>query len=331
MLGVRRREFITLLGGASAWPLTARAQQAERMRRVGVLMATAESDQEGQRYIKAFLQGLQALGWRHGRNIQIEFRWGGADANRIQTYAAELVRLKPDVILAQNSLAVVSLQRETRTIPIVFAQLSDPVESGFVTSLARPNGNITGFTPAEFSISGKWLELLKEVAPGVTRVVILFNPDQPPNVGMLRAIEAAAPSFGVSLTPIGVHSASEIERSLTAFAHEPNGGLIVVPNPVVIRNRELIIALAARHRLPAIYAYPYFVTEGGLMAYGIDPASLYPRAAGYIDRILKSEKVTELPVQTPTKYELVINLKTAKALGLDVPWILQQRADEVIE
>ena len=328
---MKRREFITLIGGAAMVPLAARAQPSERARRVGVLMATAESDQEGQRYIKAFLQGLQALGWEHGRNVQIEFRWGESDANRIQTSAAELVRLKPDVILAQTSLTVAPLQRETRTIPIVFTQIIDPVESGFVTSLARPSGNITGFTPAEFSISGKCLELLKEVAPAVTRVAVILNPVQSPQIGMWRAVEAVAPSIGVRLTAAGVHDAGEIEHAVTAFARDSNGGLIVFPNPVTIGHRELIIALAARHRLPAIYASPYFVTEGGLIAYGIDPASLFPRAAGYIDRILKGEKPADLPVQNPTKYELVINLKTAKALGLEVPPTLLARADEVIE
>jgi len=241
------------------------------------------------------------------------------------------VGLKPDVILAQTSLVVVPLQRETRTIPIVFTQINDPVESGFVASLARPGGNLTGFTPFEFSATAKWLEILRKIAPSVTRVAVILNPDQPPNAGMLRALEAVSPSFGVRLTPADVHSAAEIERAVSAFARESNGGLIVLPNPITISHRELIIALAARHRLPAVYAYRYFVTAGGLMSYGVDPADLFRRAAGYVDRILKGAKPADLPVEQPTKFELVINLKTAKALGLTIPQELLLRADEVIE
>jgi ABC-type uncharacterized transport system substrate-binding protein len=285
---VNRREFMTLLGGAAAaWPLPARAQPAERMRRIGVLMAAAESDPEGQRYIKAFLQELRKLGWEHGRNAEIELRWGASDVDRIQTYAAELVKLKPDVILGQTALVVAPLQRETHSIPIVFTQINDPLESGFVPSLARPSGNITGFTPAESSIAGKWLELLKEVAPDVTQAAVILNPVQSPQIAMWRVIEAVAASFGVRVAAAAVREAADVERAISAFKPDSNGGLVVLPNPITIGHRELIIDLAARYRLPAIYAYSYFVTEGGLMSYGIDPASLYPRAADYVDRIFK--------------------------------------------
>ena len=328
---MRRREFITLISGAAAWPLAARAQQPDRMRRIGVLMGSVEGDPEGQSYVKSFQQGLQALGWRYGRNVQIDYRWGGADRARIQTYAAELVRLKPDVILAQTSLVMPPLQRETRNIPIVFTQINDPVESGLVASMARPGANITGFTSFEVTVGGKWLEMLKEIAPDVSRVAVIMNPVQSPQVAILRAIEAVAPSVGVPVIAAGVQDSAEVERVVDAFAHEPNGGLIVLPNPITIGQRELIIALAARHRLPAVYAYRYFVTDGGLMSYGVDLADLYRRAAGYVDRILKGEKPADLPVQAPTKYSQVINLKTAKALGLEVPPRLLARADEVIE
>ena len=331
MFDTRRREFITLLGGAAAWPYMARAQQPDRMRRIGVLMANAKSDPETQRYIKAFLQGLQELGWADGRNVQIAYRWGGANLDRIRTYAAELVGLKPDVILAQTALVVAPLQRETRTVPIVFLQIVDPVESGLVAGLARPGGNLTGFTSFEFSTATKWLEILKEIAPSVTRVATILNPVQSPQVGILRAIETVARSVGVLLTAAGVSDAAEIERAVTDFARELNGGLIVVPNPVTIGHRELIIALAARHRLPAVYAYRYFVTDGGLISYGPHFVDQYQQAAGYVDRILKGEKPADLPVQAPTKYELVINLKAAKTLGLTVPPTLLARADEVIE
>ena len=328
---MQRREFILALGGAAAWPLAARAQQRDGMRKIGVLMGTVEGDPEAQRYIKSFLQGLQALGWVPGRNVQIEYRWGGADSDRIRTYAGELVGLKPDVILAQTSLVMPPLQRETRTVPIVFMQINDPVESGLVASMAHPGGNITGFTSFELTVGGKWLEMLKEIAPGVTRVAVILNPVQPPQVAILHAIEAVAPSVGVPVTAVGVQDAAGLEPAITAFARESNGGLIVLPNPVTIGNRKLIIALAARHRLPAVYAYRYFVTDGSLMAYGVDVAALYRRAASYIDRILKGEKPADLPVQAPTKYDQVINLKTAKAIGLTVPPAPLTRADEVIE
>ncbi len=327
---MRRRDFITLLGGAASWPLTVRAQQPA-MRRIGVLMGTVEDDPEGRSYVKSFLQGLQASGWTHGRNVQIDYRWGGADRARIQTYATELIRLQPDVILAQTSLVMPPLQQETRSIPIVFVQINNPVESGLVASMARPGANITGFTSFELTVGGKWLEMLKEIAPGVSRVAVILNPVQSPQVAILRAIEAVAPSVGVPVITAGVQNAAEIERAVDAFAREPNGGLIVLPNPVTIGQRELIIALAARHRLPAVYAYRYFVTDGGLMSYGVDLADLYRRAAGYVDRILKGEKPADLPVQAPTKYSQIINLKTAKALGLTIAPSLLTRADEVIE
>jgi putative ABC transport system substrate-binding protein len=329
---MQRREFITLLGGAAAaWPLAARAQQPDRIRRLGVLFAYAENDPEGQLGAAAFRQGLQALGWTEGRNITTDYRWAAADAERTRTFVAELVALKPDVILASSSLVLAPLQRETRTVPIVFTNITDPVGSGFVASLARPGGNITGFTPGEFSMFGKFPETLKEIAPGITRMAVVLNPDQSPQIGMLRAIEAVAPSLGVRLTAAGVHDAAEIERALDTFARESNGGLIVLASPITNLHRELIIALAARHRLPAVYSYRYFVADGGLMSYGADVVDLFRRAASYVDRILMGAKPGDLPVQQPTKFELVINLKTAKALGLEVPLFLQQRADEVIE
>jgi putative ABC transport system substrate-binding protein len=329
---MQRRQFIAILGGAAAvWPLAARAQQPNRERRIGVLMGAAEDDPEGQRYIKAFLQRLEELGWIQGRNVQIAYRWGEADPGRIQTYVAEVVGLQPDVILAQTSLVLSPLQRATRAIPIVFTQINDPVESGVVASMARPGGNITGFTSFELSVGGKWLEMLKEIAPGITRVAVILNPTQSPQVAILRAIEAVAASVGVALTAAGVQDAAGIEHAVSDFTREPGGGLIVLPNPVTITNRELIMTLAGRHRLPAVYAYRYFVTDGGLMSYGVDPADLYRRAAGYIDRILKGEKPADLPVQAPTKYELVVNLRAAKAIGLNIPESFLLRADEVME
>jgi len=328
---IRRRDVIALLGGAAAaWPLAAMAQQPA-MRRIGVLMSTAESDPETQRYIRSFQQSLQELGWVHGRNVQIEYRWGGANLDRIQIYATELVGLKPDVILAQTSLVVAPLQRETNTVPIVFMQIVDPLEGGFVASLARPGGNLTGFTPFEFSTATKWLELLKEVAPGVARVATIFNPVQSPQLAQFRAIDRVAPSVGVLVTRTGVSDPADIESAVSAFAHGSNGGLIVVPNPVTIAHRRQIIALADRYRLPAVYAYRYFVADGGLISYGPHFADQYRQAAGYVDRILKGEKPGDLPVQAPIKYELVINLKTTKALGLEMPSTLLARADEVIE
>jgi ABC-type uncharacterized transport system substrate-binding protein len=328
---MRRRDFIALAGAAAAWPLAARAQPAADVRRIGVLSPFAESDPEVQANVTAFRRSLQKLGWIEGRNLRIDYRWGSADAERIRAQAIELVGLKPDVILVSTALALQPLQRETRSIPIVFTQITDPVGSGFVASLANPGGNITGFTPAEFSMYGKSLEVLKEAAPHVTRVAVILNPEQKPQAGMWRAIEAAAPSFGVRLTAAGVRNPGEIERAVDSFAREPNGGLIVLPNPVNEGNRKLIIALAARHRLPAVYSFPFFARDGGLISYGVDLIDQYRQAAAYVDRIFKGEKPAELPIQQPTKFELVINLTTAKALGLDLPWFLQQRADEVIE
>ena len=332
MSGMRRRDFIRLIGGAAAaWPLPARAQQPEGMRRVGVLMAFAENDPEAQASITVFRQALQKLGWSDGRNVRIDCRWGGADRERISGYAIELVGLKPDVILVSTGLVLQPLRRETRSIPIVFTQTSEPVQNGFVASLGHPGGNITGFTTFEDSVWGKSLEMLKEVAPHVARVAVILNPDQVPQAGMWRAVEAAAPSLGVKATATPVRNAADIERAINAFAPEPNGGLIVLPSGATTVYRELIIALAARHRLPAIYAYRQFIADGGLISYGFDLAEQYRGAAAYVDRILRGEKPGDLPVQQPTKFELVINLKTAKALGLHVPSQLQQLADEVIE
>jgi putative ABC transport system substrate-binding protein len=329
---MRRREFITLLGGAvSTWPLAARAQQPERMRRIGVLQAINESDPEGQLRKAQFVRGLQKFGWIEGANVVIDYRWGGDDADRIRLYATELTSMRPDVIWTSGALPLLALKRATRDIPIIFTQVYDPVGSGFVASLTRPGGTITGFTLGEFSMGGKILEVLKEVAPQVSRVAVILNLAQPPNVAMWRAIEATAPSFGVRLTPADVQGAAEIERAIEAFAREPNGGLIVLPGPIAIVHRELITALAARHRLPASYPFRFFVTDGGLVSYGANPADQSRLAAGYVDRILKGEKPADLPVQQPTKFELVINLKAAKALGLDVPPTLLASADEVIE
>jgi putative tryptophan/tyrosine transport system substrate-binding protein len=329
---IGRREFITLVGGAAAaWPIAARAQQGERMRRIGVLMSLTADDPEGQVRLTAFLQGLQQLGWTDGRNVRIDTRWGAGDADRSRGYAAELVALAPDVILASGTSTMGPLLRATRTVPIVFTQVTDPVGAGFVDSLARPGGNATGFTLSEYGISGKWLELLKEIAPRVTRAAVLRDPDMAAGSGQLGAIQSVAPSFGVELSPVNVRDAPEIERAVAAFARGSNGGLIVSASGLAIVHRDLIITLAARHRLPAVYFARYFVTGGGLISYGSDNIDPHRRAAGYVDRILKGERPTDLPVQAPTKYELVINLKTAKALGLDVPPSLLARADEVIE
>jgi putative tryptophan/tyrosine transport system substrate-binding protein len=332
MFDKRRREFITLLGGAAAaWPLAARAQQPERMRRIGVLMSLTADDPEGQVRLTAFLQGLQQLGWTDGRNVRIDTRWGAGDADRSRGYAAELVALAPDVILASGTSTMGPLLRATRTVPIVFTQVTDPVGAGFVDSLARPGGNATGFTLSEYGSSGKWLELLKEIAPRVTRAAVLRDPDMAAGSGQLGAIQSVAPSFGVELSPVNVRDAPEIERAVAAFARGSNGGLIVSASGLAIVHRDLIITLAARHRLPAVYFARYFVTGGGLISYGSDNIDPHRRAAGYVDRILKGERPTDLPVQAPTKYELVINLKAAKALGLDVSPTLLARADEVIE
>ena len=327
---MKRRTFITLLGGMAvpaAWPLTARAQQGERMRRIGVLMNLASDDVR----LAAFHQGLQQLGWTVGRNVQIDYRWGAGDADRIRKFAAELIALAPDVILSTGSPSVAALQQATRTVPIVFATVVDPLSSGFVDTLARPGGNITGFTLFEYSISGKWLQLLKEIAPRMTRAAVIRDPALTAGGGQLGVIQAVALSVGAEVTPVNVRDAGEIERAITAFARSPNGGLVVTGSTLAGVHRDLIITLAARHQLPAVYAQRYFVTGGGLISYGPDSIDPYRRAASYVDRILKGEKPADLPVQAPTKYELVINLKTAKALGLDVPPTLLARADEVIE
>jgi ABC-type uncharacterized transport system substrate-binding protein len=328
---MRRREFIALIGGAAAWPLAARAQQAERMRRIGMLLPGAADDAEFQTRIGAFLQGLERSGWTIGRNVRIDTRWAGADAASIRRHAVELAALAPDVILAHGESTVAPLLQATRTVPIVFPVVADPVAAGFVDSLARPGGNSTGFMNYEYSMGGKWLELLKEIAPGVTSVAVLRDPGTPTGPAQFGIIQAVAPSLRVEVNPINVRDAGEIERAVTAFARSPNGGLIVTPGPGAQRHRDLIITLAARHKLPAVYHNRYFVTAGGLVSYGPDFIDQYRGAASYVDRILKGEKPADLPVQTPTKYDLVINVKTAKALGLEVPATLLARADEVIE
>jgi len=329
---MRRRDFIALAGvTAAGWSFAARAQEPERTRRLGILMAIAENDPEGQQRVAAFVQGLRELGWTEGGNIHIDYRLAGADVGRIRSAAAELVDLKPDAIVAQTALTVAPLQQMTASIPIVFLNIVDPVNSGFVASLARPGGNITGFTPAEMSMRGKLLEVLKEVAPAVSRVGVLYNPVQAPQVGQWRAIEAAAPALGVQVSAAGAANADEITHGIEAFANEPGGGMIVLSNPVNDANRGLIIALMARRLMPAIYAYPHYVREGGLVSYGVDPIVQFRQAATYVDRILKGAKPADLPVQQPTKFDLTVNLKTAKALGLTIPPSLVARADEVIE
>ena len=329
---MRRREFITLIGGAVGWPLAARAQPLNSVQQVSVLMGPAESDPEAQSEVVAFRQGLQKLG-RTGRNVRIAYRWAAGDANRMRTLARELVALQPDAIFAVTTPAVAALLGETRTIPIVFARVSDPVGSGFISSLAKPNGNVTGFTNFERSLSGKWLQLLKEIAPGLARVTLMFNPVTTPGGGsdFLQLAEAAASSMGIDVKAARVHDVAEIERAIVAVASEANGGLINLPDVFLVVHRELTVELSARHRVPTIYQYRYFASSGGLISYGPDVIDQYTRAAEYIDRILKGTKPADLPVQVPTKYELVINLKSAKALGLDVPLHLQQLADEVIE
>jgi putative ABC transport system substrate-binding protein len=329
---MRRRTFIAALGGAAvAWPMVARAQQPERMRRIGVLMPGTADDAEYQARMAAFLQRLQQLGWTDGRNVEIDTRWAAGDANLIRKYVAELVALAPDIILAPGTTTVGPLLQATRTVPIVFATLLDPVGAGFVDSLARPGGNATGFIAFEYGLSGKWLELLKQIAPSLTRVAILRDPATAAGIGQFAAIQSVAPSFGVELRPIDIREAGEIERAVTAFARSSNGGLIVTAGSGSAIHSNQIITLAARHKLPAVYGDRHFVTGGGLISYGPDRVDQYRQAAAYIDRILKGEKPGDMPVQAPTKYELVINLKTAKALGLDVPHSMLARADEVIE
>jgi len=328
---MRRREFIIfLLGGAASWPPQARAQQPERIRRVGVLIGVAD-DAEGQARLGAFRKGMQDLGWSEGQNVQVDVRFTGGSVNRAQTYAAEVINSAPDVVVANTSIVVAALKERTTTIPIVFAQVVDPVNSGFVDSLAHPGGNITGFISLDFGFGAKWLEILKQIAPRVTRVGILRDPSIPGGAGQTGAIQAATSSFGVELKALDVRDAATIEHGLSTFAREPNNGLIVLSSPAASVHHKLIVDLAARFRIPAIYPYPFFVRSGGLLSYGIDNYDLWPKAAGYVDRILKGANPAELPVQEPTKFALVINLKTAKALGLVVPPQLLARADEVIE
>ena len=328
---MQRRQFITLLGGVASWPLVARAQPAEPMRRIGVLLQATKSDLEFQPRLKAFLDGLAQLGWTEGRNLQLEYRWAGGNADETRRHAAELVVLAPDVLVAAGSPAVGALQQATRAIPIVFATVGDPVGAGFVESLARPGGNITGFAVFEYAIGGKWLALLKDVSPRTNRVAVLRDPTIALGPGQFGAIQTAAPSFGMEVIPINVREPAEIERAVTAFAKSSNGGLIVTGSPLAQLHRGIIISLAARHKLPAVYFERFFVADGGLISYGPEFVDQYRRAAGYVDRILKGEKPADMPVQAPTKYELVINLRTAKALGLTVPQSLLATANEVIE
>ena len=328
---IGRRKFIGTLGGAAAWPLAARAQQVERMRRIGVLMNFSEGDLQAQRRITVFREGLAQLGWREGYTLQIDIRWGADDAESSRRHMTELLSLAPDVMFATTTAKVDLLRQTTHTVPIVFAGVSDPVGAGLVASLARPGGNITGFALPEYGISVKWLELLKEIAPQVTRIGVLSSFGSTPGIGQLAALQAVAPSMRVDLRPLVVGDANEIEASVQAFAAAPKGGLIVTTGTVLQANRMLIIALAARHGLPAVYPFRSYVSDGGLLFYGADIVDQFHRAAGYVDRILKGEKAADLPVQAPTKYELVVNARTAKALGVEIPPTLLARADEVTE
>jgi putative tryptophan/tyrosine transport system substrate-binding protein len=330
---MRRREFITFIGGVAAtWPLLARAQQPERMRRIGVLFGSAADDSESQARMAAFGKRLAQLGWAEGRNVRIDTRWATTNPDDIRRHAAELAALSPDVILGATGTATMApLLQATRTVPIVFAVVIDPVGAGFVASLAKPGGNATGFTIFEYGMSGKWLELLKEIAPRLTRAAVLRDPGIASGIGQFGAVQAVAPSLGVELSPIDVRDAPEIERAVTAFAGSGNAGLIVTSSALASRHRDLIIALAARHKLPAVYGGRWFVADGGLLSYGPDYVDQFRQAAGYVDRILKGEKPADMPVQASTKYELVINLQTAKALGLSIPQSILARADEVIE
>src|SRR5215471_7519112 len=332
MVSLGRREFITLLGGAAAsWPLAGRAQQSRQMRRVAVLMPYTANDPQSQNRNAAFLQGLQQLGWTVGQNLQIDYRWSAGNEDDTRKYAAELVALAPDVIFTAGSAGVEPLRRATRTVPIVFALVPDPVGAGFVGSLARPGGNITGFTQFDYNIAAKWLALLKEIAPNTTRAAVLRDPSITAGIGQWATIQSASSSVGIEASPISLVDANEMESALAAFAHGPNAGLIVTGSALTIVRRDLIIALAAQYRLPTVYYDRYFISAGGLISYGSNNVEQFRLAAGYVDRILKGEKPADLPVQAATKYELVINLKTAKALGLDMPASLLARADEVIE
>jgi len=329
---MRRREFIAALGGAAVvWPLGAHAQQGEQVRRIGMLLAITADDPESKARLAAFTQGLQQLGWTIDQNVRVDYRWAGADADKMRKYAADLIALAPDVIVTQSSTAVAPLLQATRTIPIVFTIVADPVGAGYIDSLARPGGNATGFTVFEYAMGGKWLELLKEIAPSVTRAAVLRESAIAAGPAQFGAIQAIAPSLGVELRPVDTRDAGEIERAITAFAGTPNGGLIVTGSSAASIHRELIVALAERYRLPTVYFARQFVTGGGLISYGPDYIDQFRRAAGYVHRILNGEKPAEMPVQAPTKYELVINLKTAKALDITVPPSLLARANEVIE
>jgi ABC-type uncharacterized transport system substrate-binding protein len=329
---MKRREFITLLGGAAAaWPIAALAQQPERMRRIGVLMNTTVDNPEAQAGIAAFRQALQQLGWGEGRNVQFDIRWGANDVDQDRRYAAELVALAPDVLLGSGTLSVGALQHASHTLPIVFVQVSDPVGAGLVDTPARPGGNTTGFMNFEYSLSGKWLDILKQIAPSVTRVAILGNPANPASIAQFSAIQALARPIGVEVRPVSIRDVGEIEKAVASLANSPNSGLIVTPSAGESVHRGRIIALAAQHKLPAVYSDRFNVTDGGLISYGPNRIDQFRRGASYVDRILKGEKPADLPVQAPTKFELVINLKTAKALGLSVPQALQASADEVIE
>jgi putative ABC transport system substrate-binding protein len=326
---MRRREFITLVGGAAlTWPVAARAQQPELMRRIGVLMSFPKDNPEGRARIAAFLQELQQLGWIDGRNVKIEYRF---DTGDLRKAATELLTLSPEVILASATPATAAMQQATRTVPIVFAQVADPISAGFVASLAKPGGNITGFTNFDYTMAAKWLELLKEIAPNVTRVGVIRDPTVTVSIGQLAAINSVARSFGVEVSPLGGVDAKDIERTVTEFARGPNDGLIVSATPFTTNNRDLIISLAAQHRLPAVYPFPFYVADGGLICYGPDSIEPHRQAAHYVNRILKGEKPSDLPVQAATKFELVINLKTAKALGLTVPNSVLSRANQILE
>jgi ABC-type uncharacterized transport system substrate-binding protein len=325
-----RRAFITLLGGAAVWPFAAGAQQADRMRRIGALLNLAADDPMGQARVAAFVQGLQAAGWSDGRNVRIDTRWAAADPGNFRKYAAELIALGPDVVLASTTAAVAQLQQASRTVPIVFVSVIDPVGSGLIASMARPGGNVTGFVIFEYALAAKWLELLKEMAPDVKRAAVLRDATVASGIGQFAAIQAAG-SVGMELSVIDLRDAGEIERAIADFAQRPNGGLIVTASQFGTNHPGLLVALAAQHKLPAVYPFRYFASTGGLISYGWDQLDEYHRAAAYVDRILKGEKPADLPVQAPTRYELVVNLKTAKALGLTVPDSLLARADEVIE
>ncbi len=327
---MRRRQFITGFATATLWPVAVRAQQPVRTKRIGILMGVAD-DVEGQARLRTFLQALQASGWTDGQNVRIETRWAAGDSDAIRAYATELAALTPDVILAVTTAAFVAMQLTTQSIPIVFVQVVEPLSSGLVTSLAHPGGNSTGFTSFEYATAGKWLAAVKEIAPSVARVAVVHSPDDPASAGYLREGETLAPSIGVRLVSIGARTIAEVERAMDDFAREPNGGMIILPSAFTAAHREQIVALAASHRLPTVYPFRYFAVAGGLLTYGFDNIELYKRAASYVDRILRGAKPNELPIQQPTRFEMVVNLKAAKALGLTIPESFLVRADEVIE